>query len=143
MTWKLQLVQNAAARVFTGTPWRAHIQPVLKQLHWWPVAARIKFKVWVLTFKAIRGLGLTYLQDHLPPYAPHRALRLSSANLLVVPSPHEVRLVSTRARAFLVLAPTWWNELPEELRALTELSQFRRVCKTELFRLVYGGGQRK
>ena len=64
LTWKLQLVQNAAARVLTGTSWRAHIQPVLKQLHWLPVAARIRFKVWVLTFKAIRP---TYLRDRLPP----------------------------------------------------------------------------
>ena len=31
---KLQLVQNAAARVLTGTGWRAHITPVLSQLHW-------------------------------------------------------------------------------------------------------------
>ena len=52
---KQQLVQNAASRVLTGTPRRAHVQPVLKQLPWLPVAARIRFKVWVMTFKAIRS----------------------------------------------------------------------------------------
>ena len=71
------------------------------------------------------------LWDHLPPYAPRRVLRSASVNMLVVPGPREVRLDSTRARAFSV--ETWWNELPEELWALTELSQFHRACKIELF----------
>ena len=138
LTRKLQLVQNAAARVLTGTPWGTHMQPVLRQLHWLPVAARIRFMVWVMTFKAVRGLDPAYLKERLPLYAPRRALRSSNANLLVVPGPREARLASTRARAFSVLAPTWWNELPEDLRALTELSQFCRACKMELFRWVYG-----
>ena len=53
---KLQLVQNAAAWVLTGTQWRAHITPVLAQLHWLQIGDRIRFKVLVLTFKAVRTL---------------------------------------------------------------------------------------
>ena len=34
---KLQTVQNAAARVVTGTRKFDHITPVLRQLHWLPV----------------------------------------------------------------------------------------------------------
>jgi len=41
----LQAVQNAAARLVTGTRRCAHITPVLRQLHWLPVRHRIKFKV--------------------------------------------------------------------------------------------------
>jgi len=33
-TWRLQSVQNAAARLITGTRWCDHISPVLRQLHW-------------------------------------------------------------------------------------------------------------
>ena len=67
---KFQRVQNAAARVLTGTRWGAHIIPVLSQLHWLQIGDRIKFKVWVLTFKALNGLGPMYLQDCLFHHSP-------------------------------------------------------------------------
>jgi len=34
---RLQAVQNAAARLVTGTRRREHITPVLRKLHWLPV----------------------------------------------------------------------------------------------------------
>lgn len=40
----LQLVQNVAARILTGTFRREHIIPVLLSLHWLPVYFRIYFK---------------------------------------------------------------------------------------------------
>ena len=95
----------------------------------------------VLTFKALNGLGPLYLWDCLFPYSPQRALRSADQNLLRVPGPKKIKLASTRARAFSALAPAWWNALPSEIRARWELSQFRRACKTELFRQAYGGGQ--
>ena len=42
---RLQLVQNAAARLLTGTKKREHISPVLASLHWLPVKFRIDFKI--------------------------------------------------------------------------------------------------
>ena len=41
---KLQLVQNATARVKTKTSRRQHIPPVLAELHWLPIGRRIQFK---------------------------------------------------------------------------------------------------
>ncbi len=41
---KLQLVQNAAARVLTRTRKYDHISPVLSTLHWLPTKHRIDFK---------------------------------------------------------------------------------------------------
>ena len=136
-TWKLQLVQNAAARVLTRNLWKAHMRSILQQLHWLPVEFRIRFKVLVLTFKAIRGPDPAYLRDRLSPYLPRRTLRSSGANLLEIPSHQDIRLAPTRARAFSALAPAWWNELPSEIRALKELSQFRRACKTALSRQAF------
>src|SRR4029434_7678136 len=37
----LQMIQNAAARLVFNQPKRAHITPLLIDLHWLPVAARI------------------------------------------------------------------------------------------------------
>ena len=54
---QLQLIQNAAARVLTRTKRSEHITPVLKSLHWLPVSYRIDFKVLLLVYKSLNGLG--------------------------------------------------------------------------------------
>jgi len=46
----LQPVQNAAARLVTGTRRRDHITPVLRQLHWLPVRQRVDFKLVLLVY---------------------------------------------------------------------------------------------
>ena len=60
---KLQRVQNAAARLVVMQVKFCHITPVLHQLHWLPVLLRINFKVLLLTFKAIRKLALSYINN--------------------------------------------------------------------------------
>jgi len=57
---RLQVVQNAAARLLTGTKKRDHISPVLEILHWLPVKFRIDFKIAVLVYKALPGAAPTY-----------------------------------------------------------------------------------
>jgi len=42
---KLRSVQNATARLITGTRRRDHITPVLRELHWLPIRERVKFKL--------------------------------------------------------------------------------------------------
>ena len=61
--WRLQLVQNRAARMITGAKMRDHITPILHQLHWLPVHQRIVFKVLVLTFKSLHGMAPYYLHN--------------------------------------------------------------------------------
>ena len=48
-----------------GVPDRiyCHITPELQELHWLTVRSRIKFKILLMTFKAIHGLALTYIMD--------------------------------------------------------------------------------
>ena len=62
---QLQLVQNAAARVLTRTRKATHITPVLRSLHWLPVSFRIDFKILLLVYKALNGLGPSYIADLL------------------------------------------------------------------------------
>ena len=108
---RLQRVQNAATWVLTGTHWRAHITAVLSQLHWLQIGDRIRFKVLILTFKALNSLGPAYPRDRLFCHSPPRLLRSADQNLLRVPGPKDIKLASTRARAFSALAPAWWNAL--------------------------------
>ncbi len=42
---KLQIVQNAAARVLTRSRKYYHITPILQSLHWLPIKFRISYKI--------------------------------------------------------------------------------------------------
>ncbi|KAF7253589.1 Ryanodine receptor 2, partial [Varanus komodoensis] len=89
--WILQLVQNRAARLLTGTERYVHMTPVLCQLHWLPIEVRAQFKVLVMIYKALNGLGLGYLKERLYPYMPARPLRSAGEALLQERSVKEIR----------------------------------------------------
>ena len=50
---KLQSVQNAAAILITRSREYHHITPILLDLHRLPFSERVKFKILLLTFKAL------------------------------------------------------------------------------------------
>ncbi len=59
---RLQLVQNSASRLLTGTKGREHITPVLIKRHWLPVRYRIHYIVLLYVFKAVHGLTMSLIQ---------------------------------------------------------------------------------
>ena len=67
---KLQRVQNAAARLVTGTPRFSHITPVLLSLHWLSVKEFIHYKIIILTFKVIHGLATSYISGLVSVQSP-------------------------------------------------------------------------
>ena len=73
-----------AIRLLTRTKRREHISPVLAALHWLPVTFRIDFKVLLLTYKALNGLGPSCIANSLVNYLPSRTLRSSAAGLLEI-----------------------------------------------------------
>jgi hypothetical protein len=132
---KLQHVQNTAARIITRTKRSEHISPILEQLHWLPVNERIKFKIMLTTFKALKGLSPPYIRELISVYHPNRSLRSASEIRLVVP---KIRLKSYGGRSFQFSAPCLWNQLPKDLRN-TEISVdvFKSRLKTHLFEGAY------
>ena len=58
---KPQRLQNMVARLITNTPRFCHMTLVLCQCRWLPIRVRIKFKVILITFKAIHGLVPYYI----------------------------------------------------------------------------------
>ena len=58
---RLQAVQNAAARVVSGTRRCDHISP--RQLYWLPVRQRVDFKLAMLVYKALNDLAPQYLSE--------------------------------------------------------------------------------
>ena len=85
MVRKLQFVQNAAARLITGTGRFEHIRPILAHLHWLPIRFWLQFKVLVMTFKALNSLGPRYVKERLSLYMPARDLRSVGGALLRIP----------------------------------------------------------
>ena len=130
----LQLLQNSAARVLTRTRGREHITPILKSLHWLPVRFRIDFKVLLVVYKCLNGLGPSYLSDMLLRYEPSRTLRSSGTGLLMVP---KIRTKTHGEAAFQHYGPRLWNSLPETLRAAETVGVFKKRLKTHLFTLAF------
>ncbi|XP_076844395.1 uncharacterized protein LOC143489331 [Brachyhypopomus gauderio] len=124
---KLQIVQNAAARVLTRTRKFQHISPVLSALHWLPVKFRIDFKILLLTYKALHGLAPEYLQELISYYEPPRPLRSQGAGLLLVP---KINKVTVGGRAFSCKAPQLWNNLPKCVRDSDTVTIFKSRLKT-------------
>ena len=132
--FRLQLVQNAAARLLTNTKKRDHITPILAALHWLPVALRIDFKILLIAFKAQRGLAPPYISELLSPYIPPRDLRSSGKGLLEV---RTASYVTKGQRAFAVNAPNLWNALPERIRLTDSLTLFKSLLKTYMFQKAF------
>ena len=120
--------------MLTKTRRRAHITPVLKSLHWLPVCFRIDFKVLLMVFKCLRGLGPFYLSELLLQYEPSWTLRSSGTGLLIVP---KVRTRTYGEASFQHYGPRLWNSLPEDLRAAENVHIFKSRLKTHLFNLAF------
>ncbi|XP_078139509.1 uncharacterized protein LOC144539314 [Centroberyx gerrardi] len=131
---KLQLVQNAAARILTRTRKFDHITPILTSLHWLPIQARSDFKVLLLAYKSLHGLAPSYLSDLIIPYIPSRALRSQDAGYLIVP---RIKKKSAGSRAFSYRAPYLWNQLPLTVREANSVKIFKSRLKTYLFSQSY------
>ena len=89
----LQLFQNAAARLIFSIPRYTHTTPLLTDLHWLPVMARIKFKTLVFAYQAVKGSAPTYIQQLIRPYTPARPLRSATSGHLAPPPVTPAHLV--------------------------------------------------
>ena len=132
---RLQLVQNAAARLLTGTRKREHITPILASLHWLPVRFRVDFKILLFVFEALNNLAPLYLSEFIEVYTPTRSLR--SAGQLNLTTKLKPRLKSRGHRAFSVIAPRLWNELPSHIKLAPSTDSFKSRLKTHLYALAF------
>jgi hypothetical protein len=128
---RLQVVQNHAARLLTGTHRRAHITPVLEKLHWLPVKQRADHKVLMLIHKALHTTtSPQYLRDLVDVYQPRRALR-SASDKWTLNVPKALRTYGSRS--FQVYGARLWNTLPADLRTPMATLTFKRRLKTLLY----------
>ena len=131
---RIQRVINTLARVVSGARKRDHITPVLTDLHWLPIASRIRFKVALQTFKTLTTKKPEYLADILSFQTASRSLRSSSTNRLHV----DVARTSFVSRAFRHVAPSVWKRSPRSLDwRFTIFGFFQKQLKTFLYSQAY------
>ena len=126
---KLQRVLNRLARVVTKSPPFTRSVPLLRSLHWLPV----KFKICLLTYKALHEEQAVYLRSLIAISLPPRSLRSNRGITLSIP---RIK-TNTGARAFSSCVPSLWNNLPFSVRSATSVATFRRRLKTYLFHLAF------
>ena len=111
---------------------------VLHDPHWLPVASVIKYKLLIVTFKAIPGTP-GYLSDLLLKPATIGRTRSQSSNALdklVVPLYSGKRSAGT---SYLVAAHKLWNSIPANIRDLKSLDTSKKYLKTHYFESHYYG----
>ena len=130
---RLQRVQNNAARVLARVRKYDHITPILRQYHWLPVQKRIEYKILTLVFKALHNMAPKYLQELVTVKQSTYSLRSSSSTVLYVPKSR----TAYGDRAFLCVAPSFWNKLPDHIRNMHCLETFQGHVKALLFTQSY------
>ena len=129
--YKLQLLQNHAARVVLKAKKRSSASALLKDLHWLPVRQRVHYKIALLVFKCLHVENFpSYLKDLITVYKPTRSLRSSNKYLLSKP----FKNLKFGHKSFHFSAPYVWNNLPEQIRMCTSIYIFKKLLKTYFFK---------
>jgi len=104
----------------------------VQRLHWFPVKARIQFKIATVMHATLNQRGQAYLNNIIKfntEESGRRHIRSSTTNAAVV--------MRTRTqfgkRAFTVCGPSIWNQIPPHVRNLHSVPAFRKALKTYLF----------
>ena len=132
--YKLQLVQNHAARLVKKANKYSSAKSLLKELHWLPIEQRVHYKIALIVFKCLNIDEFpSYLKDLIHVYTPSRSLRSADKLLLTKP----ITKLKVGERSFYYSAPAVWNSLPFELRSCTRLPTFKKYLKTHFFKIAF------
>ena len=127
---KLQRVLHTAARIVSLRPKSDDITPVLHSLHWLPIRHRLHYKVILFVFRCLNDMSPMYLSELLTPHVPKRDLRSADKALLDYKAP----ATKYGERSFSVAGAVLWNGIPEQMRLITDIGDFKSQLKTLLFK---------
>ena len=123
---RLQKVpQNFAARIVTGARKYDHITPILKELHWLPVAKQLEVRDTLMAFRCIKGLA--------PPSLCNKFTRRSQVHTGNTRSNDKPNIPffrsATDQRSFSYRAVQLWNDPPESLTNMESFNVFKNAIK--------------
>ena len=134
-TRKLQRVMNASARLIYGAPKFCHITPLLAELHWLPVRAKIQCKILLITYKILHSYAPKYLSDLISIQQPscYSLRRNDNGPLLKRPIAKTKKTMGDRA--FRWLLPFYGTSyLARSAREARNLESFKTIIKTFLYK---------
>jgi len=86
---RLQSVLHAAARLIYGVRRYDHVTPLLQQLHWLSVPEQVIFKLCVIVYRCLHGIGPEYFSEDfrlVSEIYSRQQLRSASSTDVVVPA---------------------------------------------------------
>ena len=113
-------IQNAAAHLK-----RTLKTPLLVNLHWFPITARIKCKSLTLAYRT--GSAPAYLNAMVQLYSPSRPFRSSDECLLSLPSLCSKR---SQSRLFSFIESWWCTDLPSVDCSSDSFGIFKKCLNT-------------
>ena len=129
---RLQKIQNWAARLIDGAMIYSHAIPLLKKLHWLPIAVRVEFMILLLTHRALNGQAPDYIEQCVSRRQPVRSLR-SSEHRFAVCATHKASLES-----FQRGSSKYMDALPQHLTlSYMTTAAFKVKLKTYLFTRIF------
>lgn len=136
---RLQMVQNAAVRLYASLSRRSNIIETMRDdLHWLTIPFRITFKVCVMVFRCLHGNAPEYLSEYCVRLSDQSTRiscnRSATHGNLEVP---RTRLKTYGNRSFATAGPLAWNALPTDLKTESDFVKFKSKLKTHLFRICY------
>ena len=127
---RLQKLINCSVRFIFNLRKRDHVSSFAKQAHILPAAFRIKYKLGTLAHKIINGKAPPYLSDMVVPKIIHRC-NLRSENDFFMMQPQSPSCDISSKMTLI------WNELPYDIRCLSDHEQFKKKLKTYFFNEAY------
>ena len=124
-TYRLEKTQNRIARLITGTPFRTSSDKLKRDLGWTSLSDRRKLHKLTLYHK-LRHDARTpgYITNTLPRTRYDDTGRtLKNSTLHTLPQ----NRITSFQRSFVPSTIRLWNNLPENIRILTQHSQFKRA----------------
>ena len=135
--YKMQRVQNAAAKFVLNLKRMDSSTEALKTLHWLPIKFRIQFKILLLVYKCLNSQAPSYLSEllELKSTTSRLALRYTcDRTLLCVPFTKRKTFAD---RSFSIAGPRMWNGLPKTIRESPNTDCFKNHLKMYMFDIAF------
>jgi len=127
---RFQRLQGQVARTVEGLHRRAHAHPILLRLHWLQVRQRITYKLAVTVYTALWDGQPSYLAGKLTHRLAVHGTRSGADKTALRTQRTKTKLADRR---FSVAAPVVWNAVPQNIRACSTITSFKRHLNTWLF----------
>ena len=130
LKYKLQTLQNRAARIITRSGFEVRSSDILDKLGWCNLETRRKHQKAVLMYKIYKGFAPTYLRELFTPVVDTHDHNLRNCELnWKIPRPNTEYL----KRSLSYDGAQLWNNLPSEIKNLQTVNSFTcRINKDSL-----------